>query len=376
MALVGLLLTACGADGDGPRDNAAPTDIQDAAAVDAGGTEESMDDTTDAGEGSAPVPDAGETGPVIPPAPDYPLDDQLRVDEITMKCTHNSYHIEPEFPADPSHRYTHLPLDQQLALQGVRAFELDIHAGEEFPVYHIPLGIDDVSNCPTLAACLSGVRSWSVVNPGHHLVVVWVEIKDELDRDTITDYDALDAAVRGSLGDRLYTPDDFLRGFPNQRAALEALGWPTLGETRDRVLVVILDNDEPHQGGYTREFTSLDGRAMFVRASEDQYDLPWAVIAKINNPADSEAIAAAHEAGMLIASNTGSAGQSVEDAQARRQAGITNGVHMLCDDFVGPEGGQPIWLTLPGGQPSMCSTVRGSEACTPADVESLAAFVP
>ena len=189
-ALVTLLLIACGADEDGPHDTAAPTDTRDgsadAAAVDAGDTVESMDDATDTGEGSQPDTGAGDTGPVLPPAPDYPLDDQLRVDEITMKCTHNSYHVEPEFPAVDSHRYTHLPLDQQLGQQGVRAFELDIHVGTDFPVFHIPLGIDDVSTCPTLAACLEGVRTWSEQNPGHHLVVVWVEIKDELDPEFIT----------------------------------------------------------------------------------------------------------------------------------------------------------------------------------------------
>src|SRR5215212_8040257 len=63
-----------------------------------------------------------------PPLPtyDYPLDDVLRLNHIQMKGTHNSYHIAPEGAID-DWRYTHAPLDIQLAAQGVRKVELDTH---------------------------------------------------------------------------------------------------------------------------------------------------------------------------------------------------------------------------------------------------------
>ena len=77
--------------------------------------------------------------------PDY--DSDVRINEITMRCTHNSYHRRPELLADSSHDYEHAPLDVQLGEQGVRAFELDVHAGDGFPVFHIPFGVDELTNC-------------------------------------------------------------------------------------------------------------------------------------------------------------------------------------------------------------------------------------
>lgn len=299
-------------------------------------------------------------------------DDILRVTDITMRCTHNSYHIEPPMIFDDSHRYTQAPLDVQLGEQGVRAFELDVHSGAGFPVYHIPFGVDDVSTCPDLGACLGVINSWSAANAGHHLVVVWIEIKDELDGVYIEDYDAFDAVIRGALPpERLYEPDEFKRGRATLREALLADGWPTLGETRGQVMVVLLDVDEPHNSGYTKKLTTLDGRAMFARASDTQYELPWATIAKIDDPTDASAIAAARAAGLLIASNVGSAGTSDVDNAARLQAGIDNGSHMLCDDFPAPVAGQTYHLDLPGGTPSICNPRTAPKVCTPAALESL-----
>ena len=77
------------------------------------------------------------------PMPEYPLDDVLTFSDVQAKGTHNSYHIEPETVFDASHRYTHLPLNEQLETQGVRQFELDIHYHTEdgFQVFHLP-GLD------------------------------------------------------------------------------------------------------------------------------------------------------------------------------------------------------------------------------------------
>ena len=82
----------------------------------------------------------------------YPLDDSLRVDEIQVLTTHNSYHIQPDVPlagvADDAVDYEHPPLDEQLEDQGIRGFELDVvnHPADEFPVVHTPV-VDANSNC-------------------------------------------------------------------------------------------------------------------------------------------------------------------------------------------------------------------------------------
>lgn len=296
-------------------------------------------------------------------APTDTLDDSLAFNEIAMRCTHNSYHIQQDFLLDPSHGYDHAPLDVQLGEYGVRAFELDIHPGEGFPVLHIPM-LDERSTCENLETCLGVMASWSKANPHHHMVVVWIEVKDELHLSRqIDDYDALDAAIERGVGaGRLYRPSDFRRGHATLRDALDAEGWPTVGETRGRMMVVLLDTDAPHYEGY-RE----GGRegAMFSRARmEDRFE-PWAVVAKHDNPADVANIQLALEANMLVASNIGSAGSTYEHSQARLDAAVANGVHMLCDDFPAPVEGQEYWLELPGWEPSTCNVVTaGADRCS------------
>src|SRR5687767_9095184 len=55
----------------------------------------------------------------------YENDDLLRLNQLQSKGTHNSYHMM-SLPIPPWH-YTHLPFDQQLETQGVRALEMDVH---------------------------------------------------------------------------------------------------------------------------------------------------------------------------------------------------------------------------------------------------------
>ena len=365
-ALLSLLLfpwLACG-DAD-PIDEAPSGEADTEVGSDAASQPDAVPDDdapTDAADGSSQA-DATTI-------PNY--DSDVRINEITMRCTHNSYHRRPEVLADSSHDYEHAPLDIQLGEQGVRAFELDVHAGEGFPVFHIPFGVDDLTTCANIGECLGTIATWSRANPGHHLVVVWVEIKDELDLERITDYAAYDAAVRAAVPeDQLYTPLDFRRGTESERASVDSLGWPTVDETRGQILIVLLDTDDPHASGYRAWSESSGDPVMFTRADDDQYGEPWAVIAKINNPTASAEIAAAHAANMMIASNTGSPSGALEENQFRRTEGVANGVHMLCDDFPAPvpERDPTDWLDLPGGSPSICNQVTASEACQNRDIE-------
>ena len=299
----------------------------------------------------------------------YPLDDTLRINELAMRCTHNSYHIQRDFVLDPSHDYTHQPLDVQLGELGVRAFEIDIHAGTGFPVFHIPI-VDNLTTCSDLGSCLGTIAGWSARNPDHTLVVVWIEVKDELDGRRITNYELLDETIRNALGPILYTPDDLQGDFASPRARIDQAGWPTLGETRGRVALVLLDVDDPHSAGYTNGHTTTAGRAMFARADNEWYGAPWAVFAKVNNPSDAASIAAAHAANLMIASNVGGAGSDDASNAAGLADALTNGSHMLCDDFPAPVANRAYFLDLPGGTPSRCNQVTGSALCRPDAIEA------
>lgn len=288
------------------------------------------------------------------------LDDALRFNEIAMRCTHNSYHMRPSRVGHPSHNYEHAPLDVQLGAHGVRAFEIDVHGGDGYPVLHIPR-LDPLSTCENITACLETIAAWSKAHPGHQMIVVWIEMKDELSVTKIKDYDNFDATVERALGrNRLYTPTDFARHALSPRAALAAHGWPTVGETRDRVMLVLLDTDAPHYEGYR-----ADGRqgVMFSNARAADYTAPWAVVTKVNDPRRSVEIADALALDLLVASNVGGAEDSDDTNQERLDAALRNGSHMLCDDFPAPVEERAYWLDIPAWDPSGCNAVTAPATC-------------
>lgn len=306
------------------------------------------------------------TGSTPPPPTDL-LDDDTRFDELVMRCTHNSYHKRPRVLAHPSHDYEHLPLDQQLDA-GVRAFELDIHPGTSFPVLHIPL-FDKETTCANLGACIDVIADWSERNPTHHMLVVWIETKDDLSSSSITNYPALDTVIRDHTGaQRLYTMHDFMRGASTPREALETHGWPTVGETRGKVMFVLLDVNDRHYDAY-RAHASDAQRAMFSRARAADYFEPWALVAKVDSPQNATAIREALDAGLLVASNIGSADRSKEENDAQLLAGLNNGSHMLCDDFPVEQGPGEYWLDIPEFFPTGCNVQTASNSCVPSTLD-------
>ena len=139
------------------------------------------------------------------PSPGEEQDQLLRINEIQVLGTHNSYHIQPrdsilealaifdsQETAD-SLEYSALPLKEQLD-RGVRQMELDIFADPEGGLYAtrrglIVVGEDPVSGIPeldepglkvlhvqeinfethcfTFEACLTTLKEWSDENPDH-----------------------------------------------------------------------------------------------------------------------------------------------------------------------------------------------------------------
>lgn len=323
-----------------------------------------------------PDPDATATGDPPDPTTGEPsaLDDVLRLHHAQVKGTHNSYHLEPPLPLHPSHEYSHAALPEQLQSQGVRAFELDVHRELDgsLSVYHI-IGIDQASSCGSLQVCFEQIRGWSDAHPEHLPVVVWLELKDDtggLSLDTPADLQTIDELVTSVFPPaQLLTPDDVQGEHPSLRARLQAEGWPTLGELRGQVLVTILDTDTPAEV-YTRGYTTLAGRPMFVRADADQLELPWAAICKLGI-GDTEAIAAAHAGNLLIATNVCGADESDEDCLSQAQQAMDAGIHMLKDDFPAPVPERDYWLDFPDGNPARCNPVTAPPECTAAALESL-----
>lgn len=317
-------------------------------------SESSSETTGETGE-------TGETG--------GPLDDLLTLEHVQVKGTHNSYHVEPMLPLDASHEYTMPPLDEQLELHGVRAFELDLHRNGDFLlVYHIQF-IDPLSTCNQLSACLTTIATWSDAHPLHTPIMVWFEIKDSTGGEPIDDLLLVEQTILDAMPlDKLITPDLVRGDHASLRDALDSEGWPTLGEVRGKIMFMILNGDHPSVADYTYASMSLDGRLMFVGV--DDFTLPYAAVSKINDPA-SPTLVDAHAAHIVTASNTCSAADDDAECIAALPAALAGGSHGLMDDFPAAVEGMRYFLDFADGNPARCNDATAPIECTAEAIEDL-----
>ncbi|MDP2313533.1 MAG: Ca2+-dependent phosphoinositide-specific phospholipase C [Pseudomonadota bacterium] len=321
------------------------------------------------------------TGPTVDDtAPEPPvtcaatgaMDDVLSLPDVQALGTHNSYHIEPDNVVDASHAYTQPTLDAQADV-GVRAFELDVHLDEEgvFQVFHLPV-VDQESTCSTLGACLDVLLTWSHAHPCHSPLTVWIEPKDDIDAAVeglvpLAGHLAeLDAAITDVWPrDALLVPDD-VRGGRATLAEGVAAGWPLLADTRGRLLLALLDNDE-HRTEYLAGAPALEGRVLFVKS--DSADDAFAATFKIDDaPGNAALVQDLVARNFLVTSNVDS--NEADDATnaARFAAALDAGPHNFASDQVVAVAGSAYVAELPGGTPR-CHPSRVAEGCGPEIVE-------
>ena len=341
------------------------------------------------------------------------VDRCVRINQLQVIGTHNSYHIAPE-PAvlralgdrGPGLDYTHRPLTEQLDHLGIRQFEIDVFADPRgghyvrretalppglarspvpasvmaqpgFKVFHVQ-DIDVRTTCPTLVACLTEIRDWSRANPSHVPVMVMIELKDQpLDKarglDAVTpvpigaaELDALDAEIRTVFPPaQLITPDSVRGRHATLRAALEADGWPTLGAARGKVLFA-LDNTSVHRERYLEGHPSLQGRVLFVSADPAS---PAGAFLKMNEAiGDSQAaIARQVAAGYLVRTRADEpAREARTGSTVRRDAALASGAQYVSTDYpeVSPYGTGYV-ARLPGapGLVARCNPVTAPPGC-------------
>lgn len=334
------------------------------------------------GAGGDPAVDAGpeeDAAPVCPamPTPEpfvkgphvLPLDGVLRVSHVQAKATHNSYHLMPKDPI-PDWRYEHVPLGEQLATQGVRGVELDIHWDDEcqrYRVFHIGL-LDDGTTCTYLTDCLVALRAFSKENPGHH--PVFVQIEPKFASSPATDAERLAALDREVLSvfDKAWIvrPDDVKGASPSVAAGLEARGWPTLGEARGR-FVFYLNTGGAIRDAYTSGRKHLDGKVMFAEGTLGE---PFVGVQVSNGPEDTKAIEAALAKNVIVRTRADSNPGTVRAGDtASREVALASGAHIVSTDFPAKVPGLDYALTIPDGTPSRCNPKTAPKECTPLAIE-------
>lgn len=301
-----------------------------------------------------------------PPGP--PLDDVLRLNHLQAKGTHNSYHIQPTELVVDEWRYTHAPLDEQLELQGVRHFELDVQRdAPDGPLLTRHLAtIDPKSNCPELSACFAAIASWSAAHPRHHGIVVIMELRFSFEPASAEAlFGELEAEAARAFGDTLFTPAMLAGTSTSVRAVVLREGWPTLGAMRGKVIVALNESGE-FRTAYTHGDRDYLGRSMFVTAEPDQ---PTAALIKRDDPSAPD-IPALVRAGYLV--RTRSDSDTVEARANDRgplERALASGAQIVSTDFPAKVPEYEYWVDIPGGTPSRCSPVGAPTECSSLAIE-------
>ena len=311
--------------------------------------------------------------------------------------------------------YTHLPLDEQFTTYGIRQIELDIYPDPEgglfanrlgnaflglpvasgiaaldtpgYKILHFP-DVDFETHYITFRAALRSVKQWSEANPLHLPILILVEVKDEGIGDLIsilsgfTDplpidaemMDELDEEIRDVFGEDLQnviTPD-VVRG---ERETLEEAvledGWPTLGESRGKVLFA-LDNGVEVRDLYLEDHPSLEGRILFT---DSEPGSPEAGFLKMNTPTNE--IESRVMEGYLVRTRSDTETEEARTGEtARRDSALASGAQFISTDYYRPDPRyeeSDDWtdysVQLPGGVVARINPVIGSEEFEGMDLE-------
>ncbi len=383
--------------------------VANVASCSSGGESETADSAS-----SSSDPDPASTSP----SADYPLDATLRLDQVQVLGSHNSYHVQAEpdlFAAmtaaapdlTATLEYSHAPLTEQLDRYGIRQMELDVFADPEggryaepaalpilgrdppsdpdwrepgFTVLHVQ-DVDFGTRCVLFVTCLREIKDWSDAHPGHVPILVLVEAKDEV----ITleaplewtvplpigaeELDALDAEIRSVFDDDdLITPDLVRGDHATLGESVASDGWPLLGEVRGRVVFAL--NSSGQRDVYVADHPSLEGRVMFTNSEPGLED---SAFTNRDDPVEeADAIAASLAANMLVRTRADADTYDArENDTARRDAAFASGAQLVSTDYevANPDFG-PYVVAIPGGTVARCNPVTAPPECRPEDVEN------
>ncbi|WP_426572042.1 phosphatidylinositol-specific phospholipase C1-like protein [Aquihabitans sp. McL0605] len=365
-----------------------------------------------AGKGSSGGGAAGTTTTTIAP------DDDLKLNQIQVIGTHNSFHVEDRpnemaklaklNPGEAlTRQYSHQPLPTQLGEEKIRQIELDVFADSKGGLYTHPAlaaagtkvdaamskpgtkvlheqDVDFHSVCPTLVACLTEVKTWSDANPGHVPVAINIQFKDGPlifavpnqavpEKWTSSAMDGLDDEITSVFDrDEIITPDDVRGDHATLEEAVLADDWPTLGESRGKVMFLMI-NPEPYRSIYLEGHAGLKGRILFTNAVPGEPDASYV---GLDDPlADGAEITDLVAKGYLVRTRADANGvEAKADDTTRLDAALASGAQWVSTDYPGPDGAKAQYGTsyvaeLPGFLPARCNPVTAPKGCVDAAVE-------
>lgn len=339
--------------------------------------------------------------------------EEVRLNQIQVIGTHNSYHIAPHPELmqliqitgkrlAESLDYSHRPLTEQMELLGIRQIELDVFHDPKGGLYSNPqarktlktlgkdagpdpnasgqmdnpglkvLHVQDIdynSSARTFKDALVQVRNWSQKHPKHIPVMILVELKDGAIPGLATKPVAFDKAALDLVDqeinsifsrDEIFIPDDLRASFAALPSAIKGQGWPTLDKVRGKVMFA-LDNEGKIRDLYLEGHENLSQRRLFVTTPSENH--PASAFFKINQPnVDFEKIQRLVKSGYLVRTRADSdTRQSRTNDTSQRDKALASGAQFVSTDYPEPRkefSGYEV--KFPGGVVGRPNPVSGS----------------
>ncbi len=341
-------------------------------------------------------------------------DDAVRLNQIQVIGSHNSYHagltpgvaklLQATNPkAFDGLDYSHAPLTSQFD-HGIRQIELDVFVDSQggrfahpfgatlnaggaaafdpehvfakpgFKVLHVQ-DIDYISTCQPFVGCLKEIRAWSKAHPNHVPLFILVETKTDKpipavpgmvspEPFTPAAMDALDAEVRSVFQPgEIITPDQVRGKYATLPEAVAHGGWPTLKAARGKV-VFLLDQRNV-SAPYLEGHPALKGRAIFTNAKAGDPDAGFVE----HNEADPEAIAELVKQGYIVRTRSDADTKEGRSGDTTtRDKALRSGAQMVSTDYPWEEPARWTGYTasLPGKRSVRCNPVNAPKACSDA----------
>jgi hypothetical protein len=239
-----------------------------------------------------------------------------------------------------------------------------------FKVIHIP-DLNQRSSCLLFTDCLKEIRAWSKSHPEHVPLFLLIETKhgrtasipNNVKAETFTSetFDALDKEIRSVFANNEMVLPDKVRGnYPTLEAAVRAGHWPTLAESRGKVIFLM---DQKNAGPvYTAGHPLLQGRVLFTNSDPGKPDAAFVE----ENEGTPQLIDQLVREGYIVRAR---ADESTIAARtndtARRDALLHSGAQMISTDY--PLSESSKWtgysVGFADGMPARCNIINAPPGC-------------
>lgn len=239
-----------------------------------------------------------------------------------------------------------------------------------FKVIHIP-DMNQRSSCLLFTGCLTEIRAWSKAHPQHVPLFLLIETKHgrtqsipnsvEAEPFTTETFDRLDKEIRSVFhDDEMILPDQVRGSFPTLDAAVRAGHWPTLAESRGKVIFLM---DQKNAGpAYTAGHPLLQGRVLFTNSDPGRPDAAFVE----ENEGTPQVIDQLVRDGYIVRAradeNTAAART---DDTTRRDELLHSGAQMISTDY--PLSEPSKWtgysVGFANGLPARCNPINAPKGC-------------